>query len=102
MPQVRYTARARRDLLDIWLVIARNNPAAADRVYDRLAGRVRLLEQFPEAGRVRPDIAQDARLLVERPYLIFYRILPGNVQIVRILHGARRIGSALFEEEGSG
>ena len=35
-------------------------------------------------------------MLVERPYLILYRVSSGNVQIVRVLHGARSIDSALF------
>lgn len=47
---------------------------------------------------MRPDIAVAGRVLVERPYLILYRILPDAVQIVRVLHGARRIDSALFDE----
>ncbi len=59
---------------------------------------MRILEQFPEIGRARPDIADTAWVLVERPYLILYRILPTAVQIVRVLHGARRIDAALFGE----
>lgn len=98
MPQVRHTTRARRDLLDIWLYIGNDNPAAADRIYARLAARVRILEKRPNAGRARPELAPDARSLIEPPYLIFYRILPDGVQVVRILHGRRRISAALFRE----
>jgi antitoxin ParD1/3/4 len=36
VPQVRHTALARRDLIRIWIDIAQESPAAADRVYDRL------------------------------------------------------------------
>lgn len=36
MGHVRYTRRAREDLLDIWAYIAADNPTAADRVYDRI------------------------------------------------------------------
>ena len=96
MPQVRHTARARRDLLDIWLNIAVDNAAAADRVYDRLEARVLLLERFPELGPARPNIADGARVLVESPYLILYRIVPIGPQIVRVVHGARHIDAALF------
>jgi toxin ParE1/3/4 len=96
--KVRHTARARRDLLDIWLSIAVDNPAAADRVYDRLEARVLILERFPEAGPVRPDLADDARVLVEPPYLVLYRIVRAGPQIVRVLHGARHIDAALFGE----
>jgi toxin ParE1/3/4 len=34
--KLRFTRRARDDLLDIWAYIAANNPAAADRFYDRI------------------------------------------------------------------
>jgi plasmid stabilization system protein ParE len=35
-------------------------------------------------------------MLVEPPYLILYRVIADGVQIVRVLHGARDIDSALF------
>jgi toxin ParE1/3/4 len=95
---VRHTSRARADLLDIWLEIASKNPAAADRLYDRLEARVKILGEYPEIGTARPDIAVEARMLVESSYLILYRIRVGDVQIVRVLHGARDIDRHLFEE----
>ena len=99
MPRpIRHTRRARADLIDIWLEIAESDPAVADRLYDRLEARVTILGQFPEAGAARPDIAKEARMLVESPYLILYRIRSDEVQIVRVLHGARDIGLKLFEE----
>lgn len=97
MPQIRYTRRARRDLIALWSYIADHNRAAADRVYLRLEARIKVLEEFPEIGPLRPDIAPDARVLVERPYLILYRIISDLVQIVRILHGARRISPAMLD-----
>lgn len=39
-------------------------------------------------GAARPDIAPDARMLVEGSYLILYRIRTEDVQIVRVVHGA--------------
>ncbi len=98
MLPLRKTAQALRDLLDIWLDIAPENIDAADRVYERLEARVVVLQQYPELGAARPDIAEPARVLVEPPYLILYHILPDAVQVVRVLHGARRIDSALFNE----
>jgi len=65
---------------------------------NRLEAGVEILKRFPEAGRLRPDIAEGARVLVERPYLILYRIIAGGVHIVRVLHGARNIDSTLFTE----
>ena len=37
-------------------------------------------------------------MLVERPYLILYRVMSDGVQIVRILHGARDIDATIFVE----
>jgi toxin ParE1/3/4 len=98
VPQVRYTVRARRDLIDIWLEINDVNPTAADDLYNRLEARAEILRRFPESGPVRPDIAPEARVLVELPYLILYRIIPEGAQIVRVLHGARNIDSTLFTQ----
>jgi toxin ParE1/3/4 len=96
VPQLRYTRRARRDLIDIWLELNEVNPTAAAELYDRLEARVEILRRFPAAGPVRPDIAPEARILVEPPYLILYRLILEGVQMVRILHGARNIDSAIF------
>jgi toxin ParE1/3/4 len=98
VPQVRHTARARRDLIEIWLDIAAANPTAADGVYTRLEGRMKILETFPEAGPPRRMIAAEARALIEPPHVILYRIIGDGVQIVRVLHGARHIDTALFME----
>jgi toxin ParE1/3/4 len=98
VPALRYTARARRDLIDIWLEVSEVNPAAADDLYNRLEARVEILRRFPQSGPARPDIAPAARALIELPYLILYRIIPEGVQIVRVLHGARNIDKALFTQ----
>ena len=95
---VRYTRRARADLLDIWLEIASKNPAAADRLYDRLEARVKVLGEFPEIGTARPDISAEVRMLADGSYLILYRIATDNVQIVRVLHGAREIDQRVSED----
>ena len=95
---VRHTRRARADLLDIWLEIASKNPAAADRLYDRLEARVKVLGKYPEIGAARSDIAAEARMLVEGSYLILYRIRADDVQVVRVLYGARDIDRQLYEE----
>jgi len=59
---------------------------------------VEILRQFPESGPVRPDVAPEARALIELPYLILYRIIPEGVQIVRVLHGARKIDGTRFTQ----
>jgi toxin ParE1/3/4 len=94
--EIHHTVRARRDLIDLWLLVREADPAAANRLLQRIEARIEILRRFPQAGRHRREIAPDARVLVESPYLILYRLIPEGVQIVRVLHGARRIGRTMF------
>ena len=89
MTSVRYTRRAREDLLDIWVYIARQNPAAADQIYDRVEENCLLLRDHPQLGPARPEIADEARVLVIERWLAIYRLVEGGVQVVRIIDGAR-------------
>ncbi|MEI9424464.1 type II toxin-antitoxin system RelE/ParE family toxin [Mesorhizobium sp. Cs1299R1N1] len=43
-------ARAEEDLVAIWLHIARNNQAAAERLLDRFAARWQQLSTYPFSG----------------------------------------------------
>ena len=97
MAEIRHTFRARLDLLEIFEYVGARNRLGANRLFERLEARIKILERFPRAGRARPEIAPDARVLVEAPYLILYRLVAGDVQIVRVVHGARRITAALFD-----
>ncbi len=96
MGEIRHTIRARRDLIDLWLLVREADPAAADRLLQRIEARIEILGRFPEASRRQREIAPDARVLVESPYLILYRLILEGVQIVRVLHGARPIGRVMF------
>lgn len=96
MAQVRLTARARADLDEIWLHVALDNPAAADRLIDRIVARCQGLADHLELGPARPEIAPDAWALVVGDYLALYRIDGSNAEIVRVVHGARRLKS-LFD-----
>lgn len=57
-----------------------------------------MLIDWPFIGRACPEIAPEARMLVERPYVVLYQVVDDVVQIVRVVHGARDIGEALFGE----
>ena len=86
---------AERDLDEIWLYIAFDNPAAADAVVDQIQKRTQQLSAFPQTGRLRPEIAEDARSVPVRTYLILYREAENFIDIVRVVHGARDL-TALF------
>jgi toxin ParE1/3/4 len=93
--EVRRTRRAEADLVDIWIYIAADSPAAAERVIRRLEAAEGRLAQFPEMAPLREELLPGVRAWAVGEYLIFYRVDPDAVEILRILHGARDLGDLL-------
>ncbi len=91
LPIIR-TDRADEDLIDIWVSIATDNPAAADRVVDAIDRRWQQLALYPFSGVARDDIAPGLRCLVSGQYLTLYRVATDGILIIRVLHGRRKIG----------
>lgn len=89
MPRVFFTRAAREDLIDIWTHIAADDTAAADRVLDRLDEAAAHLAQNPQMGPARDDIRPGLRYLVSGSYLLLYRMVDGDIEIVRAVHGRR-------------
>jgi toxin ParE1/3/4 len=98
--RVLFTARAREDLLDIWLYVAkRNSEAVADRIYDSIEQSCRLLKDHPQLGRARPEIQPEARSIVIERWLALYRTTEQGVQIMRILDGGRDLSAIEWTPE---
>jgi toxin ParE1/3/4 len=93
---------AREDLIEIYELIGLDSPAAAERVYDSIEARTRLLIEHPRLGPRRSDIRAAARMLVEGFYLIFFETCPDSdegeidsVEIIRVVDGRRKLTSLL-------
>ena len=100
MSRIRFTTRAREDLLGIWIYIAtHNSEAIADRVYDSIEATCRLLREHPRLGRARPEIHEDARSLVIERWLTIYRVTDAGAQIVRVVDGARDLSAIEWTPE---
>ena len=93
--KIRRLPRAVRDVDDIWLHIASDDPVAATRLIERMAAGVARLADFPESGRARPEIGVGARSVPIGNYLVLYRVNGDFVDIVRMIHGAREIAGLL-------
>lgn len=90
-PRLRRTAQAEEDLIDIWAYIARDNLSAANRLLDLLDNKSRALARNPQMGMAREDIAAGVRHFPVGRYLILYRALADGVEVVRYIHGMRRL-----------
>ncbi len=86
----------RRDLIDIWTEIAKDNFAAAERLLDRFEAAFQRLAEFPEMGSNRPDLIDlPVRFWTLGNYLIIYRAEKSPIEIVRVLNAYRNVGAML-------
>lgn len=93
MPTVQRTAQADEDLIDIWVYIAQDNRDAADHLLDEFEKKFTLLAGQPRLGAARSDIAPGLRHFPAGNYLILYREIGPGIEVVRVVHGARRLSS---------
>jgi toxin ParE1/3/4 len=92
------------ELWAIWEHIADDNPDAATRVVEAAYATFKTLAANPGLGRLRKF--RDQRLKGVRSwlvsgfdnYLIFYRAIPGGIEVLHVYHGARNI-EKLFGEQ---
>jgi toxin ParE1/3/4 len=89
MTRYSLTSRADVDLDEIIEYIASDNVDAALSVDYRFTQIFEMLTENPKIGRDRPEIESGIRSFPEGSYLILYRLLAGEVIIVRVLHAAR-------------
>lgn len=91
MSRFSVTPEAREDLAAIDDYIRKYRPAAARRMLQSLNRRFAFLGLFPYSGTRRPRLGRGVRFFVERRYVIYYRKVSSGVQILRVLHGSRRV-----------
>ena len=88
--RVVWLRRAIRDLEAVRDFVARDKPEGAQRLARRLRKAVDVLAEQPGIGR--PGRVPGTRELVvtNTPYLIPYRVRDQIIEILRVLHAARR------------
>jgi len=95
MAEVFRSPLAEIDLLEIWFFIAEDSSDAADRFLDLLASKCEALADSPKMGRLREDLAPGLRSFPVKRYMIYYRIMDEDVEIIRVL-SAYRDAEAIF------
>jgi toxin ParE1/3/4 len=88
--QLRWTTRALRRLEAIGDYIAKDSPAAADRVTDRLRTATQILVAHPAIGRVGRITGTRELIIADLPYIIPYMVTETGVEILSIIHTSQR------------
>ena len=84
---------ARQDIEDIHRYIAKDNRRAARGVVDKLYDTFAVVALQPEMGTTRSELGEDlltfTATCAAHSYVIFYRTQLPEIEIVRVIHGAR-------------
>lgn len=89
MSRLVLTELAENDLIGIWVHIAPDNEAAADRIVEELHATTYKLLRFPLMGRTADHLHPGARAFVHGNYLIVYRVMDYGIAVLRVAHGAQ-------------
>ncbi|MBL1258565.1 type II toxin-antitoxin system RelE/ParE family toxin [Methylocystis sp. Sn-Cys] len=82
--------QAERDIEEIVSYIAEDSPSAALRWFEGVRHTCQRLAEMPKMGVARPEVRPDLRVFASGNYLLAYREVDDGVEIVRVLHGARK------------
>jgi len=92
MVSVVWSRRASDDLFAIHTYISASSRATADRLVDQLTRRVEQLATFPNSGSIVPEFDVPVlRELKMHPYRVLYEVFPDRVEILAVVHSARRL-----------
>ena len=85
---------ARNDLKQIYDYIAKDSRYYATNVLENVVSRAENLDEFPEIGKVVPEIGdKNVRELIIYSYRLIYELVSNDVQILAIIHGKRDFSS---------
>lgn len=99
--QVFWTSSAESDLTETILYLAEKSPDTARKKYDAIKTAAQTLTQFPERGRIVPELMEYGittyRELIIKPYRLIYKISEQNVQVLLFIDARRNIEDILLK-----
>ena len=87
---IRWLRDAILDLIEVRQYIAQDNPHASQDIARRIIMSIELLSDNPSMGRIGRVEGTRELVIPGLPYIIPYRIKNKVVEILRVLHAARR------------
>jgi toxin ParE1/3/4 len=91
---------AERDLEDIWRYYAKvASVEVADRIVAAITTAASRVVQRPTSGRSRSELKAGLRSILSSPYVVFYHVRDGEVEIVRVLHQRRNLAVELTKTD---
>ena len=100
--KVQIPSSAVNDIQEIVDYIAEDNATIAVEILDRLESRVNSLKEYPERGRVVPELLNQNIMeyheMIETPWRIIYKVVESNVFILTVIDGRRNVQDVLLRK----
>ncbi len=95
---VGFMEEAEIDLSYVWhTCFVQSGERRANELLDRIRETLaRTIGTFPESGRLRPEFGEGVRSFPILPYLVFCRVEPHRIAVLRVLHGHRDLQPPLI------
>ena len=93
--RVKWLLEAERNLYEISSYIAEDDPAAAERMIARIVDAVYRLSEQPSMGRPGRLVGTRELVVPATPFIVAYRIRNKTVEVLLVMHGARKWPSSL-------
>ena len=101
--RLRFSRHALGQLEEALAYIAMDDPAAASRLGTKIRDHLIRLKDFPDLGRVVPELRDAARReVIVVPFLIVYRLEGAEIRIQAVVHGRRHLMDALDQGDTDG
>jgi toxin ParE1/3/4 len=93
--KIRWTQIAADDLKSVHDYLCEHAPTRAGTIVDRILAGIDVLERYPNLGR--PGRLEGTRelVIISTPFIVFYRLWKDEVEILGVLHAARKWPGAL-------
>lgn len=93
--RVRWLRHALANLNAISAFVAKDNPDAARALAEHIEDTVALLSLHPSLGRAGRVTGTRELVIPGTKFIVTYRVKGGEVQVLRVMHGAQRWPDAL-------
>ena len=99
--RVIWSPKSKRDLRDIWRYYERvASEEIADSLLRELHGAGQRLAEQALMWRSRDEVMPGLRSVLVHPYTLFYRVVDGSVEVVRVLHERRDFAAVFPKKDG--
>ncbi|MBZ5515114.1 MAG: type II toxin-antitoxin system RelE/ParE family toxin [Acidobacteriia bacterium] len=88
--KIRWTRLAVEDLDSAYDYLAETNPTAARTVIARISSALKALKAHPMIGREGRVEGTRELVIPATPFIVAYRIARARIEILAVIHGARR------------